>query len=210
MFIYYWIKIMPEQNDAYQTIAKPTEGEFRDRGSKFIAYAYEVSTEEEVKERLAEVRSIHPKARHHCYGYQLGLEDNRYRANDDGEPNGSAGLPILNTIKSFEVTDTLVVVVRYFGGTLLGVSGLINAYKNATDEALRNAKVVEKTVNKLIHIRFKYPQMNDVMQFVKTHDITIKEQTYDTKSGLILDIRLSLIPLLEEAFEGMDEVSFQL
>jgi uncharacterized YigZ family protein len=201
---------VPEQNDAYQTIAKPTEGEFRDRGSKFIAYAYEVSTEEEVKERLAEVKSIHPKARHHCYGYQLGLEDDRYRANDDGEPNGSAGLPILNTIKSFEITDTLVIVVRYFGGTLLGVSGLINAYKNATDEALRNAKIIEKTVNKLIHIRFKYPQMNDVMQFVKTHDIIIKEQTYDTKSGLILDIRLSLIPPLEEVFEGMDGVEIEI
>ncbi|MFT6477116.1 MAG: putative YigZ family protein [Spirosomataceae bacterium] len=201
---------MPEQNDAYQTIAKPTEGEFRDRGSKFIAYAYEVNTEEEVKERLAEVKSIHPKARHHCYGYQLGLEDNRYRANDDGEPNGSAGLPILNTIKSFEVTDTLVIVVRYFGGTLLGVSGLINAYKNATDEALRNAKIIEKTVNKLIHIRFKYPQMNDVMQFIKTHDIIIKEQTYDTKSGLILDIRLSLIPTLEEVFKGMDGVEIEI
>ncbi|MFT7481499.1 MAG: putative YigZ family protein [Oceanospirillaceae bacterium] len=201
---------MPEQNDAYQTIAKPTEGEFRDRGSKFIAYAYEVNTEEEVKERLAEVKSIHPKARHHCYGYQLGLEDNRYRANDDGEPNGSAGLPILNTIKSFEVTDTLVIVVRYFGGTLLGVSGLINAYKNATDEALRNAKIIEKTVNKLIHIRFKYPQMNDVMQFIKTHDIIIKEQTYDTNSGLILDIRLSLIPTLEEVFKGMDGVEIEI
>ncbi|MFB0946139.1 MAG: putative YigZ family protein [Spirosomataceae bacterium] len=201
---------MPEQNDAYQTIAKPTEGEFRDRGSKFIAYAYEVNTEEEVKERLAEVKSIHPKARHHCYGYQLGLEDDRYRANDDGEPNGSAGLPILNTIKSFEVTDTLVIVVRYFGGTLLGVSGLINAYKNATDEALRNAKIIEKTVNKLIHIRFKYPQMNDVMQFIKTHDIIIKEQTYDTKSGLILDIRLSLIPTLEEVFKGMDGVEIEI
>jgi uncharacterized YigZ family protein len=201
---------VPEQNDAYQTIAKPTEGEFRDRGSKFIAYAYEVNTEEEVKERLAEVKSIHPKARHHCYGYQLGLEDNRYRANDDGEPNGSAGLPILNTIKSFEVTDTLVIVVRYFGGTLLGVSGLINAYKNATDEALRNAKIIEKTVNKLIHIRFKYPQMNDVMQFIKTHDIIIKEQTYDTKSGLILDIRLSLIPTLEEVFKGMDGVEIEI
>jgi uncharacterized YigZ family protein len=201
---------VPEQNDAYQTIAKPTEGEFRDRGSKFIAYAYEVNTEEEVKERLAEVKSIHPKARHHCYGYQLGLEDNRYRANDDGEPNGSAGLPILNTIKSFEVTDTLVIVVRYFGGTLLGVSGLINAYKNATDEALRNAKIIEKTVNKLIHIRFKYPQMNDVMQFIKTHDIIIKEQTYDTNSGLILDIRLSLIPTLEEVFKGMDGVEIEI
>jgi uncharacterized YigZ family protein len=201
---------VPEQNDAYQTIAKPTEGEFRDRGSKFIAYAYEVNTEEEVKERLAEVKSIHPKARHHCYGYQLGLEDDRYRANDDGEPNGSAGLPILNTIKSFEVTDTLVIVVRYFGGTLLGVSGLINAYKNATDEALRNAKIIEKTVNKLIHIRFKYPQMNDVMQFIKTHDIIIKEQTYDTKSGLILDIRLSLIPTLEEVFKGMDGVEIEI
>jgi uncharacterized YigZ family protein len=201
---------VPEQHDAYQTIAKPTEGEFRDRGSKFIAYAYEVNTEEEVKERLAEVKSIHPKARHHCYGYQLGLEDNRYRANDDGEPNGSAGLPILNTIKSFEVTDTLVIVVRYFGGTLLGVSGLINAYKNATDEALRNAKIIEKTVNKLIHIRFKYPQMNDVMQFIKTHDIIIKEQTYDTKSGLILDIRLSLIPTLEEVFKGMDGVEIEI
>ncbi|MDP5120083.1 MAG: YigZ family protein, partial [Spirosomaceae bacterium] len=168
---------MPEINDAYKTISKPTEGEFRDRGSKFIAYAFEVKDEEEIKERLEEVKSIHPKARHYCYAYQLGLDDDRYRANDDGEPNGSAGLPILNTIKSFEITDALIVVVRYFGGTLLGVSGLINAYKSAAIEALSTAKIIEKTVNKLIHIRFEYPQMNDIMQFVKTHDITIKEQT---------------------------------
>lgn len=197
---------MPEINDAYKTISKPTEGEFRDRGSKFIAYAFEVKDEEEIKERLEEVKSIHPKARHYCYAYQLGLDDDRYRANDDGEPNGSAGLPILNTIKSSEITDALIVVVRYFGGTLLGVSGLINAYKSAAIEALSTAKIIEKTVNKLIHIRFEYPQMNDIMQFVKTHDITIKEQTYDTKSGLILDIRLSLIPALEEVFAGFDGV----
>lgn len=197
---------MPELNDAYKTISKPTEGEFRDRGSKFIAYAFEVKDEEEVKEQLEEVKRIHPKARHFCYAYQLGLDEDRYRANDDGEPSGSAGLPILNTIKSFEITDALIVVVRYFGGTLLGVSGLINAYKSAAIEALSTAKVIEKTVNKLIHIRFEYPQMNDIMQFVKTHDITIKEQTYDTKSGLILDIRLSLVPALKEAFAGFDGV----
>lgn len=200
---------MPELHDAYKTIAKPTEGEFRDRGSKFIAYAFEVITEEEVKVRLAEVKVLHPKARHHCYAYQLGLDDDRYRANDDGEPNGSAGLPILNTIKSFEVTDVLVVVVRYFGGTLLGVSGLINAYKNATNEALENAKVIEKTVKKPLHIRFEYPQMNEIMQFIKTHNIIIKEQTYDTKSGLILDIRLSLIPVLEEAFARMESIEIE-
>lgn len=200
---------MPETIDAYKTIAKPTEGEFRDRGSKFIAYAFEVTNEEDVKGRLAEIKAIHPKARHHCYAYQLGLDDDRYRANDDGEPNGSAGLPILNTIKSFEITDVLIIVVRYFGGTLLGVSGLINAYKNATDEALRNAKIIEKTVNKLLHIRFEYPQMNDIMQFIKTHDVIIKEQTYDTKSGLIIDIRLSLIPILEEAFAGMEGIEVE-
>lgn len=196
-------------NDAYRTISKPTEGEFRDRGSKFIAYAFEVKTEDEIKERLAEVKVIHPKARHHCYAYQLGLEDDRYRANDDGEPSGSAGLPILNTIKSFEITDMLVVVVRYFGGTLLGVSGLINAYKTATNEALQNAQIIEKTVNRLIHIRFEYAQMNDIMQFIKTHDISIKEQTYDTKSGLIIDIRLSLIPVLDATFEGMEDVQIE-
>ncbi len=195
---------MPKVRDTYKTIANTTEGEFRDRGSKFIAYACEVRNEEEVKERLVEVKATHPKARHHCYAYQLGMENDRYRANDDGEPSGSAGLPILNAIKSAEITDVLVVVVRYFGGTLLGVSGLINAYKMATAEALQHAEIVEKTVNKLLHIRFDYSQMNDVMQFIKLHDITIKEQTYDTKSGLILDIRLSLIPVLTTEFEGFD------
>lgn len=195
---------MPKIIDTYKTIANATESEFRDRGSKFIAYAYEVRNEEEVRERLAEVKAMHPKARHHCYAYQLGVENDRYRANDDGEPNGSAGLPILNAIKSAEITNVLVVVIRYFGGTLLGVSGLINAYKVAATDALKYAEIVEKTVNKLLHIRFDYSQMNDVMQFIKLHDITIKEQTYDTQSGLILDIRLSLIPALTTEFEGFD------
>jgi len=134
--------------DQYQTIFESSIGEFKDRGSKFIAYAYPVYTEKDWQKHLEEVKKLHFKARHHCYAYRLGLDGNQFRANDDGEPSGTAGRPILGQIDSFGLTNVFVVVVRYFGGTKLGTSGLINAYRESTATAFRNAQIIEKTVEK--------------------------------------------------------------
>src|SRR6201996_6626837 len=133
--------------DTYQTIKEPAEGVFRDRGSKFLALAYPITSETDIKNIIARLKADHPKANHHCWATRLGIDRSVFRINDDGEPSGTAGRPILNTLLSRNITNTLVVVVRYFGGTLLGVPGLINAYKTATEEALKVATVIEKTVN---------------------------------------------------------------
>jgi uncharacterized YigZ family protein len=148
-------------DDTFRTLAAAATGEFRDRGSKFLAYAYPVRTEQETKAYLDALRGQHPKAVHHCYAYRLGLDRNNYRANDDGEPGGTAGRPILNVLYSRELTNVLVVVVRYFGGTLLGVPGLINAYKMATIAALSEAVVTEQTVNETYQVRYPFGQMNE-------------------------------------------------
>ncbi|MFT7606590.1 MAG: putative YigZ family protein, partial [Saprospiraceae bacterium] len=145
--------------DLYKTIVAPSIGEFKDRGSKFIAYAYPVYTEEEWQEHLNTVKKEHFKARHHCFAFRIGLDKNNFRANDDGEPSGTAGRPILGQIDSFELTNVFVVVVRYFGGTKLGVSGLINAYKNATIDAFQQATIIEKTVEDIYKISFHYALM---------------------------------------------------
>lgn len=133
---------MTEFVDEYLTISKPSEGLFKDRGSKFLAFAYPVSSEDEIKEIQEHLRSEYHDARHHCYAYMLGKDKNVFRANDDGEPSSTAGKPILGQIKSYDLTNILIVVIRYFGGTKLGVSGLINAYKTAAEEALKNAKII--------------------------------------------------------------------
>lgn len=170
-------------SDKYQTIVAPTTGEFKDRGSKFIAYAYPAATEKEWQEALLEVKKIHPKARHHCFAYRLGMDKNNYRANDDGEPSGSAGRPILGQIDSFGLTNVFVVVVRYFGGTKLGVPGLINAYKVSTEEALNAAEVVEKTIKDVFQLQFDYGLMSQVMNAIKSTPAEMLETDYgDTAS----------------------------
>jgi len=151
----------------FKTIKIPTEAEFKDRGSKFICYAFSVNNKEEVKIRLAELNQLHPTARHFCYAYLIGPNGEEYRANDDGEPNGSAGLPILNQIKSKELTNALAVVVRYFGGTKLGVSGLINAYKEATRMALEKAKVVVEIPKTTIELKFPHSRIGDVERIIR-------------------------------------------
>ena len=165
-------------SNAFKTISKPTQSLFKDRGSKFIGYAFPVTNSEDVKHCLQEISIEHPSARHVCYAYQLGTDGNDYRANDDGEPNGSAGLPILNQIKSKEVTNVLVAVVRYFGGTKLGVSGLINAYKQAAKEALEDAKIVERVPESAISIRFPHASTGDVERTIRQNDWTITEQQF--------------------------------
>ena len=176
-------------SDTYKTITGPSEGIFRDRGSKFIGLAYPIRTEEETREIISRLRSEHPKARHFCTAFRLTPDRSVFRVNDDGEPSGSAGKPILNTILSADLTNILVVVVRYFGGTLLGVPGLINAYKTATAEALQAATVVEKTVNDVYRLRFEYLQMNDVMKIIKDEHLQIIRQEFDNQCLVEVEIR---------------------
>lgn len=174
--------------NAYKTISNPSEGLFKDRGSKFLAYAYPISSVDELKPLLTGLKDLHPSARHFCYAYQLGLNGDEYRANDDGEPNGSAGLPILNQIKSKEITNTLVVVVRYFGGTKLGVSGLVNAYKMAAKHALDNAKVVEEIPTSVISIRFPHSITGEVERIIRQNNYFVQNQDF----GVDCDWRLKI------------------
>ena len=176
-------------DDTYKTIKTLSEGTFRDKGSKFIAYAFPFNDEESLKEILASVKSEHPKARHWCYAYRLSPDRTIFRVNDDGEPSGSAGRPILNTLLSNELTNILVIVVRYFGGTLLGIPGLINAYKNATQEAIDAAEVIEKTQEDVYKVDFDYLQMNEVMRIIKEDDLEIHKQDFDNRCSITLSIR---------------------
>jgi uncharacterized YigZ family protein len=166
---------MSEQ-DFYYTIEKSAVAEFKDRGSKFIGYAYPVKNVDEFKDRLNEVKKEHPKATHHCFAYRLGLDGNTFRVSDDGEPSGTAGRPILGQIDSKELVNTLVVVVRYFGGTLLGVPGLINAYKSAAALALQIAPQAQKQVEKEYTVQFDYTQVNEVMTLVKQYNCRVVRQ----------------------------------
>jgi len=175
--------------DTYFTIEVPSEGIFRDKGSKFIAYAYPFKEEQQLKDIILELKALHPKARHHCWAYRLSPDRTVFRVNDDGEPSGTAGRPILNALLSRNVTNILVVVVRYFGGTLLGVPGLINAYKTATQDALDQANIVEKTVNDIYNIEFEYLQMNDVMRVIKDENVTILNQYFDNNCVIKIEVR---------------------
>lgn len=160
----------------FKTITAPSFAEFKDRGSRFLGYAFPVATTEEIKLSLQNLKKDHPKAVHHCYAYRLGTEGLQFRANDDGEPSGSAGKPILGQIDSAGLTDILVVIVRYFGGTLLGVPGLINAYKTTTADCLKQAGIIEKNVECRIWMEFEYPLMNEVMQVLKKNNASVYRQ----------------------------------
>ncbi len=162
--------------DYYNTIERTSVAEFKDRGSKFIAYTFPVSDVNDFKERLAEVKKEHPKASHHCFAYRIGLDGNNFRVSDDGEPSGSAGRPILGQIDSKQVTNILIIVVRYFGGTLLGVPGLIHAYKTAASLALQVTPVIQKPVEMNYSLQFDYTMMNDVMTIVKQCNCSVIRQ----------------------------------
>lgn len=202
-------------NTTYRTLETPIEAEFKDKGSRFIAYAYPVQTAAEVKTYVDALREAHHKARHWCYAYRLGTDGLQFRANDDGEPSGSAGRPILGQIDSAGLTDVLVVVVRYFGGTLLGVPGLIHAYKTATAEALARAVVVEKNIEKTVHIQCAYPMLNEAIRIAKQHQGKIIEQ--DLQLDCHLSVRLPLSTheacvaawLKTREIQVMDEAMFE-
>lgn len=191
-------------DDTYKTISKPAEGTFRDKGSKFIAYAYPFRDESELKDLLASVKSQHPKARHWCYAYRLSPDRTVFRVNDDGEPSGSAGRPILNTLLSNDLTDVIVIVVRYFGGTLLGIPGLINAYKNATQEALDIAEIIEKTQEDVYRIDFDYLQMNDVMRIIKEDNLEILKQDFDNRCSITFSVRKSHLNQVVHKMESIE------
>ena len=176
-------------DDTYKTIEASSEGLYKEKGSKFIALAFPASSEEQVKEVLDELRKSYHDARHHCYAYSLGARGDKWRMNDDGEPSGTAGKPIYGQLQSFEVTNILAVVIRYFGGTKLGVSGLINAYKTATHDALANAKVITKTVNDIFKLTFGYTVMNDIMRIIKETDVEIKSQNFDNVCSIVTSVR---------------------
>ncbi|MFT4031385.1 MAG: YigZ family protein [Siphonobacter sp.] len=197
------------EKDTYLTIQLVAEGIFKDKGSKFIGYAYPFQNEEELKPIISELKALHPKARHHCWAYRLTPDRSVFRVNDDGEPSGSAGRPILNTLLSNEVTNILVVVVRYFGGTLLGVPGLINAYKMATQEALKEAIVVEKLVQEVYELQFEYVQMNEVMKVMKDENSTILSQVFDNHCTLEFSVRSSLKDQFLGRLEKIDGVSVE-
>jgi uncharacterized YigZ family protein len=177
--------------DTYQTIQSPATGIYKDKGSKFLSFAFPVETEDEVKTIVAKLKKDYYDACHHCYAYILGYNSEKYRENDDGEPSGTAGKPICGQLRSKQLTNILVVVVRYFGGTKLGVSGLIEAYKTATTDVLQNAKIIEKIVLKEHHISFDYEQMNAVMKIVKDFNLQVVSQSFDTCSQLVFKVRLS-------------------
>ena len=177
--------------DSYLSIPGPSEGLFKDNGSRFISFAFPVETEDEIKDIVSELKKKYHDARHHCYAYRLGYLGDRFRANDDGEPSSSAGRPILGQIDSRNLSDTLVVVVRYFGGIKLGIPGLIRAYKTSTAQALDNAGTVEKIAGNWYRIRFGYSEMNQVMKVLKDMDLRQKDQDFGTECSLSAWVRLS-------------------
>jgi uncharacterized YigZ family protein len=175
--------------DFYKTIEGEVEGEYKDRGSKFLAYATSVSNERAFDIFLERVKKAHPKARHHCYAWRLGVDGNHWRANDDGEPSGTAGKPILGQIDAFGLSHVGAVVVRYFGGTLLGTSGLIQAYRESVAEALRRATIVEKVLEDFYSLEFTYEYMPDIMNVLKKMNIPILRQNFDEKGVIELSFR---------------------
>ncbi|MFT5254385.1 MAG: putative YigZ family protein [Flavobacteriales bacterium] len=197
--------------DVYKTIEVASEETmFKEKGSKFFGYTFPVFSEEEVKERLEELKKKHHTARHFCYAYQLGIEKIRFRANDDGEPNNSAGMPIYGQIQSFEVTNILIVSVRYFGGTKLGVGGLISAYKNSAQMALEASNILEKTINIEYKLTFNYDLMNPVMRIIKEKNIEIVDQKLEMDCQYIISVRKKDASTIFNIFDNLYKVSVKI
>lgn len=195
------------QTDSYKTIENPSEEIlYKEKNSKFYGYAFPVTNEEEVKEHILQLKKQHHTARHWCYAFQIGTEDIYYRTNDDGEPNNSAGAPIYGQIQSFNVTNLLIVVVRYFGGVKLGVGGLISAYKTAAQMALENATIIEKTINIHFVITFDYKNMNKVMRVIKEHQLEIISQKMDMNCQIKIATRKQNEQKIKTIFDNLFEV----
>ncbi|CAM1365668.1 YigZ family protein [Tenacibaculum litoreum] len=199
-----------EIKDTYKTITKPSEETlFKDRNSKFFGYAFPVFSEEDIKERLEELRKQHHTARHHCYAWQLGTEKIRFRANDDGEPSNSAGQPIYGQIQSFDVTNVLIVSVRYFGGTKLGVGGLINAYRTSAQLALEASEIVEKTIDIHYKLKFGYDMMNKVQRIIKERNLDIINQKLELDCEYTISVRKKEAESIFKVFDNLFKVEIK-
>jgi len=194
--------------DSFKTIASIAEGTYSEKRSKFLAFAIPVETVDEVKAYVAEYQKRYYDARHACYAYMLGAERTDFRANDNGEPSGTAGKPILGQINSYGLTNILIIVIRYFGGIKLGTSGLIVAYRQAAIEALENAQIIEKTVDDDITFTYEFPMMNAVMKIVKDLNPQIIAQGYDTDCTMTLRIRRGMMPQLRERLSKVESLHF--
>lgn len=196
------------EKDTYKTIEIPSEEVlYKEKNSKFFGYCFPVQSEEQVKEILEKIKKEHHSARHWCYAFQIGTEQIHYRANDDGEPSGSAGLPIYGQIQSFEVTNILVVVVRYFGGVKLGVGGLVSAYKETGKMALENSEIIEKTIDIQYRIKFGYKDMNRVMRVIKEKNLNVTGQKLEMDCQIEISVRKKEASMIFSIFEAMYEVS---
>jgi len=196
-------------DDTYKEVKTHTTGIYKEKGSKFIAYAYPVYSEEQVKEKLEEVKKLEHSARHHCYAYVLHADKSAQRVNDDGEPSSTAGKPILGRILSNDLTNILIVVVRYFGGVKLGAPGLIRSYKTATADAISKATIIIKTIKEHYEVRFKYPQMNDVMRLVKEFDLEVVDTDFQTECKLIFAVAKSKTDSTINAFKKNHEITIK-
>jgi uncharacterized YigZ family protein len=196
--------------DFYYSIAKPGTAEFKDRGSRFIAYAFPIESRADFKERMQEIKKLHAKATHHCFAYRLGLDKTDFRVSDDGEPSGSAGRPILGQIDSKELTNTLVVVVRYFGGTLLGVPGLINAYKTATSFVLQVTPVVQKQIEVIYDLQFDYTVLNEVMTTIKRFNCTVLRQDMQLFSVMKIGVDKRSVEDVLRSFKEIQNLTLEL
>ena len=197
-------------DDTYHTIAGPAQGLYKEKGSKFLAFAFPVRSTDEVKQHLEALRKEYFDARHHCYAYILGPTKDAYRANDDGEPSGTGGRPIHGQLLSADLTDTLVVVVRYFGGVLLGASGLANAYKTAARDAIEHAEIIEKTIDIRYRLHFEYATMNDVMRILKDYDLRPENANYNLDCTLEVSVRQSLSVRFYDEVAGLRTVKIEI
>tara|TARA_R110000868_G_scaffold150100_2_gene373032 strand:- start:2455 stop:3063 length:609 start_codon:yes stop_codon:yes gene_type:complete len=198
------------EKDTYKTITKPTEAVlFKDKNSKFFGYAFPVKNEDDVKTQIENLKKVHYAARHWCYAYQMGTETIAYRANDDGEPNNSAGMPIYGQIQSFGVTNILIVVVRYFGGVKLGVGGVINAYKTTAQLTLEASKIIEKTINIDYLISFDYKNMNTVMRIIKERNLNIIHQKLEMDCQITISVRKKEAQSVFDTFNHLFEINIE-
>ncbi|GAB5401481.1 MAG: YigZ family protein [Aureisphaera sp.] len=196
--------------DTYKTLVKPSaEVLFKDRGSKFFGYAFPVQSEEDIRSCIDQLKKEHHSARHWCYAWQLGKDYSSYRANDDGEPSNSAGMPIYGQLQAFDLTNALVVVVRYFGGTKLGVGGLIQAYRASAQMALDASEIIERTIDEEFLLKFDYPEMNLVMRIIKEQNLTIVSQEMAMDCAITLSVRKKDALRIFELFENTYKVTIK-
>ena len=198
------------EKDIYKTLSKPSEEIlFKEKNSKFYGYAFPIKSEDEAKTYLEQIKKKHPNAVHHCYAFQINPEQPYYRANDDGEPNNTAGLPIYGQIQSYNITNTLLVVVRYFGGIKLGVGGLISAYRTTAQMTLENSDIIEKTIDVYFQLSFDYKNMNKVMQIIKRKQLTIVSQKMNEKCQIEITSRKKNETLTFESFNSLPEIDIK-